>query len=409
MIERFFYLDVPNLRFPGFESKWKTRKLGEIADKVNSGKTPLGGETVYTKEGVLFIRSQNVNNDRLELDNSVFIPEFVNNQMKNSIVGSNDILLNITGASLGRSCVVPEDFKMGNVNQHVCIIRLKENYNPRFVQPIFSSYKGQTIFINLQTGSGREGLNFESIKGIKLSIPQKDEQQKIASFLCLIDERISTQNKIIEQLETLIKGLSEKLFSQKIRFKGFTDKWELKNLGEICEFHKGNPLSKSSIIKDGNFKCIHYGELFTTYKAVISDIASLTNNDGFKSKIGDILMPSSDVTPLGLATASVLLEDNVVLGGDINILRPRSSINPIFLSYLLNTEKKKIIELVSGTTVKHIYNKDLKKIKLYVPYVEEQIKIAKLLSSIDTKIEAETNLLDKYQSQKQYLLKDLFI
>ena len=184
------------MRFPEFTEEWETKKLGEIADKVNSGKTPLGGEAVYTKEGVLFIRSQNVNNDGLELDNSVFIPESVNNQMKNSIVRSNDILLNITGASLGRSCVVPEDFKMGNVNQHVCIIRLKQNYNPRFVQPIFSSYKGQNIFNSLQTGSGREGLNFESIKGIKLSIPQKNEQVKIGKLLSLIDDRISTQNKI---------------------------------------------------------------------------------------------------------------------------------------------------------------------------------------------------------------------
>src|SRR5690606_18089950 len=154
-------------------------------------------------------------------------------QMKNSIVRSNDILLNITGASLGRSCVVPDDFKIGNVNQHVCIIRLKQNYNPRFVQPIFSSYKGQNIFNSLQSGSDREGLNFESIKGIKLSIPQKNEQVKIGKFLSLIDDRISTQNKIIEQLETLIKGLSEKIYSQKIRFKKFTEKWEVKKLGEI--------------------------------------------------------------------------------------------------------------------------------------------------------------------------------
>lgn len=117
---------------------------------------------------------------------------------------------------------------MGNVNQHVCIIRLKQNYNPRFVQPIFSSYKGQNIFNSLQTGSGREGLNFESIKGIKLSIPQKNEQVKIGKLLSLIDDRISTQNKIIEQLETLIKGLSENLFSQKIRFKKFEKKWEVK-------------------------------------------------------------------------------------------------------------------------------------------------------------------------------------
>lgn len=99
-----------------------------MADKVNSVKTPLGGEAVYTKEGVLFIRSQNVNNNKLELENSVFIPELINNQMKNSIVQANDILLNITGASLGRSCVIPNDFKSGNVNQHVCIIRLNKQY-----------------------------------------------------------------------------------------------------------------------------------------------------------------------------------------------------------------------------------------------------------------------------------------
>ena len=187
--------NVPNLRFPEFQDEWVQKKLGEVVDKVNSGKTPLGGEAVYTKEGILFIRSQNVNNDKLELENSVFIPELVNDQMKNSIVQANDILLNITGASLGRSCVVPNNFKSGNVNQHVCIIRLNKQYSPKFVQPLFSSSKGQTIFTSLQTGSGREGLNFESIRSIKFFAPILDEQQKIASFLSLINERITTQTK----------------------------------------------------------------------------------------------------------------------------------------------------------------------------------------------------------------------
>ncbi|TDE00820.1 restriction endonuclease subunit S [Flavobacterium sandaracinum] len=91
------------MRFPGFTEEWEAKKLGEVVDKVNSGKTPLGGEAIYTKEGVLFIRSQNVNNDKLELENSVFIPELVNEQMKNSIVQANDILLNITGAHWGEA------------------------------------------------------------------------------------------------------------------------------------------------------------------------------------------------------------------------------------------------------------------------------------------------------------------
>jgi len=204
--------NVPNLRFPGFSDPWIKAKLGDIAEKINSGKTPLGGESNYLTEGVLFVRSQNVNNDRLELENIVYISENVNAGMKNSVVRANDILLNITGASLGRSCVVPEDFEKGNVNQHVCIIRPRKQYNPRFIQPILGSTRGQAIFESLQTGSGREGLNFDSIKKIELDFPSLPEQEKIADFLSLIDRRIQTQNKIIEELKLLKNTISKKIF-----------------------------------------------------------------------------------------------------------------------------------------------------------------------------------------------------
>ena len=388
--------------------------MAEVAEKINSGKTPLGGEAIYTAKGILFIRSQNVNNDRLELENSVFIPEEINREMKNSIVHANDILLNITGASLGRSCVVPNDFKIGNVNQHVCIIRLHKEFMPRFIQPILSSTKGQNIFQSLQTGSGREVLYWYNINHILHSFPSLTEQQKIASFLSLIDERIDTQSKIIQRLETLIQGLREKLFTQRLRFKDedgqqFPD-WEVKKLGEIVEFYKGSSLSKGDISADGQIKCIHYGELFTIYEEIISVVVSRTNKGGLHSQVGDVLMPSSDVTPLGLATASVILESGVVLGGDINVLRPFTEINPVFLSYLLNYEKKKVIELVSGTTVKHIYSKDLKNIHLLIPISrKEQTYISGFLSAIGKKIETEKKILEQYKNQKKFLLQNLFI
>ncbi len=156
--------NTPTLRFPGFEDEWELKKIGDIAIKINSGKTPLGGETVYTEKGVLFIRSQNIIDNKLSYENSTYIPKEINDTMKNSVVLPKDILLNITGASLGRSCVVPEDFTTGNVNQHVCIVRLNENNDPNFIQPFFASENGQNFFTSLQTGSGREGLTFESIK-----------------------------------------------------------------------------------------------------------------------------------------------------------------------------------------------------------------------------------------------------
>ncbi|KDN53657.1 restriction endonuclease subunit S [Flavobacterium seoulense] len=206
-----------------------------------------------------------------------------------------------------------------------------------------------------------------------------------------------------------MKGSCEKIFLQKLSFLNLKDSWRSLYLEDIFDFHKGSLFSKNDISENGIGKCIHYGELFTIYNAVISKVISKTNTKGFKSKVGDILMPSSDVTPLGLATASTILEDNIVLGGDINILRPKVSVNSIFMSYLLNFEKKKIIELVSGTTIKHIYNKDLKQIKVCIPIIEEQTKIADFLSSIQEKIDIEKQILEKLELQKKFLLTNLFV
>jgi len=404
--------NVPNLRFPGFNDPWIKAKLGDIAEKINSGKTPLGGESNYLTEGVLFVRSQNVNNDRLELENIVYISENVNAGMKNSVVRANDILLNITGASLGRSCVVPEDFEKGNVNQHVCIIRPRKRYNPRFIQPILGSARGQAIFESLQTGSGREGLNFDSIKKIELDFPSLPEQEKIADFLSLIDRRIQTQNKIIQQLETLIKGIGEKLFSQKIRFKEFIGEWELKKLGEVFYSEKGKGLSKDKLTVNGEYECVLYGELYTKYKEVILNVVSKTNeDDGFKSQIGDLLIPSSTTTTgIDLANVTAINKENVLLGGDITVLRSREKINNVFYAYYLsNYKKEEMASYAQGSTIVHLYYSHIKDMAINFPSFEEQNKISQFLLSIDAKIQTEKNLLDKYQSQKQYLLQNLFI
>ncbi|MGP8214240.1 MAG: restriction endonuclease subunit S [Bacteroidia bacterium] len=267
---------VPNLRFPGFEGEWEERKLGDAALKINSGKTPLGGEAIYLSEGVLFIRSQNINNNRLELENPVFISEEINSGMKNSIVQPNDILLNITGASLGRSCVVPDNFIVGNVNQHVCIIRLSKDNNPRFVQPILASHKGQNLFISLQTGSGREGLNFESIKKMHFFFPSLKEQNRIASFLSIIDERIRTQSKIIEDLESLQKELSKRLFTQKSRFPSFKDKWVRYRVSELLEFFPTNSLPWEQLEYHTNgLYNLHYGMI---HQGLSSHLDANTSN-----------------------------------------------------------------------------------------------------------------------------------
>ena len=134
---------TPKLRFKEFSGEWESKKLGDIAIKVGSGKTPRGGNSVYTDSGVVFLRSQNVLNGKLNLNDVAYISEEINSTMKSTEVHGDDILLNITGASIGRSCKVPTHFPKANVNQHVCIIRLNENYNSSFIMNQIISSKVQ--------------------------------------------------------------------------------------------------------------------------------------------------------------------------------------------------------------------------------------------------------------------------
>ncbi|WP_213280141.1 restriction endonuclease subunit S [Chryseobacterium indologenes] len=419
------------MRFPGFEEEWEVKKLGDIANKVNSGKTPLGGEAIYIKQGILFIRSQNVNNDKLELENSTFIPESVNNQMKNSIVKSNDILLNITGASLGRSCVVPNDFKIGNVNQHVCIIRLTQQYHPRFIQPIFSSSKGQNIFNNLQTGSGREGLNFENIKGIRLSIPNLKEQQRIASFLSLIDERIGTQNKIIKELKSSKHSLIKKIFDRELRFKDNNGKyypeWNEKMMKDLFTFKVTSSFSREKLnYENGTVKNIHYGDIHTKFptlfdakKEVVPYINSNINitkiSEDSYCKEGDMIFAdaSEDLNDVGKSIEIINLNNQKILAGLHTILaRPISNIFLIgFSGYLFKSQKVRaqIQKESQGSKVLSISVNRLANLFLPIPCLEEQIKIANLFSSMDLKLNTETQILQELEKQKKFFLQQMFV
>ena len=120
---------------------WEVVRLGEETTHVGSGVTPRGGKSAYTSSGITFLRSQNVYFEGLELDDVVFIPTEIDDVMRRSRVQPNDVLLNITGASIGRCTVVPADLGPANVNQHVCIVRTTEKLNPRFVWKWLSTPK----------------------------------------------------------------------------------------------------------------------------------------------------------------------------------------------------------------------------------------------------------------------------
>lgn len=187
---------------------WQETKIGRVCSKVGSGKTPRGGAEIYTEEGILFIRSQNVHNDGLHLDDVAWIPEEIDDNMVETRVFSHDVLLNITGASLGRSSLVVDEIGPANVNQHVCIIRpIPALVNPYFLWYSILSQPVQQQIVSFENGSSREGLNFTQVRALSIVVPPLPEQEIISRFLRVQVSKIET---LIRKKEELIRKLREK-------------------------------------------------------------------------------------------------------------------------------------------------------------------------------------------------------
>lgn len=191
----------------------------------------------------------------------------------------------------------------------------------------------------------------------------------------------------------------------------FSQPWEEVKLGEIFNIKKGQGLSKEVLDDNGLNKCILYGELYTKYSEVIKDIESRTNQSGgILSQIGDILIPASTTTTgIDLANATALLKENVLLGGDINILRAKKEVSSIFFAYLLtHAYKFDIAKLAQGITIVHLYGEFLKNMKVYIPSdISEQQAIADVLSTADDEIDLLNKKLILFKEQKKGLMQQL--
>ncbi len=187
-----------------------------------------------------------------------------------------------------------------------------------------------------------------------------------------------------------------------LRFQQYKEEWKIQSFGEIASFSKGKGISKAEIDINGSIECVRYGELYTVYRETISEVFSRTNinpKNLVLSESNDVIIPASGETQLGIATASCVLRAGIALGGDLNIIR--SNNNGIFLSYYLNNRKKlEIAALSQGISVVHLYSTQLKLLKLHLPSLSEQQKIASFLTAVDDKLQAlkkKKSLLEQYK------------
>lgn len=188
---------------PKLPETWVWTTIGELETLIGSGITPRGGKKVYLKDGIPFIRSQNVYPDGLHLENVAYITPEMHAEMKRTQVRQNDVLLNITGASIGRSTYVPEGLGEANVNQHVCIIRTGWWIIPAYLSQFLNSASGQDQIFATESGVTREGLNYAQMRSLRIPLAPLSEQRRIVT-------KIGEAFSIAEQIETTVKKARER-------------------------------------------------------------------------------------------------------------------------------------------------------------------------------------------------------
>ena len=198
-------------------AQWRWVRLGNLVSKLGSGSTPRGGSKVYTAKGIPFLRSQNVWNDGIRLDDVVFIDPKTHAEMGGTHVAANDVLLNITGASLGRCAVVPKDFTSANVSQHVTIIRPLVADTRHFLRICLLSPFGQAMIWGRQVGMAREGLSKKVLEQFEIPLPPLSEQirimAKVDELMALCD-RLEAQQQERERTFPIFSRTAHALFAE---------------------------------------------------------------------------------------------------------------------------------------------------------------------------------------------------
>lgn len=400
---------------------WVVVKINDIANYVGSGTTPRGGSEVYKTEGITFIRSQNVYPNKFALDDVVYIDEETNEKMKRTILQDNDVLLNITGASIGRTAVLPKGFGRGNVNQHVCIIRLNEKFSPIYLSQFLNSNFGRKQIDSYNGGSSREGLNFKQVRDILVTSPPLPEQQRIAEILTATDAHLEKLDAIIADTQLLKKGMMQSLLTRGIGHTEFKDTeigeipkaWEVNCLGTIGQFRKGKGIKKDEVQTYG-LPCVRYGEIYTTYEHVVRETKSFINQTTAENSMaienGELIFAGSGETIEDIGKVVVYLNNiQCFVGGDTIIMQPNKNIDGLYLSYFLATTyvTKQKRKLGQGHSVVHLYLEGVKTIKVSIPPLPEQHRIAEILSAIDDRIQLNEKEKEDFTQLKKGLMEQL--
>lgn len=382
------------MRFPGFTEEWRKDTLQNVVTFSN-GKAH---ENCVDENGSYIL----VNSKFVSTDGSVV--KKVTSQL--SPLSKSQFVMVMSDLPNGKAlakCYYIEEDNIYTLNQRICSFSAKNGNISRFLMYQINRNK---YYLRFDDGINQTNLKKGEVLACPVFIPSVEEQKKIATFIHLLDERIATQNKIIEKLEALIKGLVVTHYST-------TDHAIKVKIQELGKAYSTMVMSKEQLTNDGN-PCIFYGELFTLYGCVIDEVKSRTSLEKASSTLShgrDLLFPASTtVDALSLIAPSALMQKGIILGGDMFGIKVAEAYNPIYLSYYFNyIANKRLSKYAKGTTIIHLHYNEIANIAIELPSNEEQGKVVSIIQGYSTKLSIEETILKKLSELKLYLLNQMFI
>ena len=399
----------PQLRFEGFTDDWEERKLGEEFKKVSERNDGSFGRNHWISVAKMYFQSpEKVQSNNIDTrtyvmrEGDIAFEGHPNSEFKFGRFVANDI-----GAG-----VVSELFPIYK-HQH----EYDNNYwkNAIQIERIMAPIFAKSI---TSSGNSSNKLDTKHFLRQKILIPQINEQKKMGSFFKQLDNTIALHQRKLDLLKEQKKGYLQKMFPKngekvpELRFAGFADDWEERKLGELASFSKGNGYTKNDLVEFGD-PIILYGRLYTKYETVIEKVDTFVNkkDKSIISKGSEVIVPASGESSEDISRASVVGKSGIILGGDLNIIKPVNYIDSIFLALTISngSQRQEMSKRAQGKSVVHLHNSDLKQVNLLYPKLEEQQKIGTFFKQLDCAIALHQHKLDLLKEQKKGFLQKMFV
>ena len=409
--------NTPNIRFKGFTEAWEQRKLSDIYNDI--GNAFVGTATpYYVEQGHFYLESNNVKDGQINHNTKVFINDEFYEKQRDKWLHTGDMIM-VQSGHVGHAAVIPEELDNSAAHALIMFRNPKVKIEPYFLNYQYQTLKAKKKIENITTGNTIKHILASEMQEFIVDVSSYEEQAKIAEFFRNLDNLITLHQRKCDETKQLKKYMLQKMFPKngeeypEIRFKGFTDAWEQRKLGNCGETYTGLSGKTKEDFGHGDARFVTYMNVFSNPIADIEKVEAVEIDKSQNSvKYGDVFFTTSSETPEEVGMSCVWLEntENTYLNSFCFGYRPTINIDPYFMAYVLrsDTVRKKIVFLAQGISRYNISKNKVMEIEIPLPTTEEQRLLGKYFDNLDNLITLHQRKCDEIKEVKKFMLQNMF-